>query len=162
MLPNVPDVALRDQQGREVRLRALLAERTVALNFIFTGCSSFCPPQTAVFRSVQARLDELRSARYAPLLLSLTLDPLNDTPQALTQYAARFDARLGLAQGWLMLTGAPDVVERTTRAFDASAGNPDDHPAQLWVGCSANARWLRSSGLASADDVLRMMRKAAA
>jgi protein SCO1 len=160
--PVVPDVILMDEQGRTFRLRSLLAERTVAINFIFTGCTSFCPPQTAVFRAAQERLGELRSVAHAPLLLSLSVDPLNDSPKALSQYAARFDARLGLNQGWLMLTGEPAAVERTSRAFGASSVRVDDHPVQLWVGCAPKSRWFSTTGLASADDVLRLMKAAAA
>jgi protein SCO1 len=158
----VPDVSVQDDQGRMLKLRALIAERTVAINFIYTGCSSFCPPQTAVFKAVQSRLNELREARYAPLLLSLSIDPLNDTPQALAKYAARFDARLGAEQGWLMLTGAPAAMEQTARAFRASTQRVDDHPTQLWVGCAPKSRWQSVAGLANADDVLRMMKAAAA
>lgn len=160
--PAIPDVSLLDEQGRSVRLRALLADRTVAINFIYTGCSSFCPPQTAVFRATQLRFGELRGSSHAPLLLSLSIDPLSDSPQALRQYAARFDAKLGSAHGWMMLTGDVGAVERTTRAFGASSQRVDDHPVQLWVGCAPKARWFSTTGLASADDVLRMMKAAAA
>jgi cytochrome oxidase Cu insertion factor (SCO1/SenC/PrrC family) len=160
--PAVPDVSLVDDQGRLVKLRALLADRTVAINFIFTGCVSFCPPQTAVFRATQQRLAELRGAIATPLLLSLSIDPLNDTPRSLAQYAARFDAKLGLAQGWLMLTGEPENMERAVRAFGASSRRIDDHPAQLWVGCASKSRWFSSAGMASADDVLRLMKAAGA
>jgi protein SCO1 len=160
--PIVPDVSLLDEQGRSVRLRSLLVDRTVAINFIYTGCSSFCPAQTAVFRAAQERFGELRSAVHAPLLLSLSIDPLNDSPKALAQYAARFDAKLGLAQGWLMLTGDTATLERTTRAFGASSARVDDHPVQLWVGCTPKARWFSTTGLASTDDVLRLMKAAAA
>jgi protein SCO1 len=160
--PVVPDVTLLDEQGRSVRLRSLLVDRTVAINFIFTGCSSFCPPQTAVFRAAQERFGELRSVAHAPLLLSLSIDPLNDSPKALAQYAARFDAKLGLAHGWMMLTGDAASLERTTRAFGASSARVDDHPVQLWVGCAPKARWFSTTGLASTDDVLRLMKAAAA
>lgn len=160
--PVIPDVSLLDEQGQSVRMRNLLAERTVAINFIYTGCSSFCPPQTAVFRAAQQRLGELRGSQHPPLLLSLSIDPLGDSPQALRQYAARFEARLGLAHGWMMLTGAVEAVERTVRAFGANSQRVDDHPVQLWVGCAPKARWFSTSGLASADDVLRMMKAAAA
>jgi protein SCO1 len=160
--PQIPDVTLQDEQGRAVNLRSLIAGRTVAINFIYTGCSSFCPPQTAVFRAVQSRLGELREVRYAPLLLSLSIDPLNDTPQALAKYAARFDAKLGLLQSWLMLTGEPAVMEQAARGFLASTQRVDDHPTQLWVGCVPMAHWQSVAGLANADDVLRMMKAAAA
>lgn len=160
--PAVPDVHLLDSTGASVGLRELAARRTIALNFIYTGCSSFCPPQTAVFRAVQARLGEVRRPGLEPLLLSLSIDPLNDTPAALARYAERFDAPLSLGHGWLMLTGEPAAVARTTRAFNASVTDPADHPAQLWVGCEAKGRWLNANALAEPDDVFRMMRRVSA
>lgn len=160
--PRVPDVSLLDQQGRAVRLSDLVNGRTVAINFIYTGCASFCPPQTAVFRALQSRLGELSQSSAKPLLLSLSLDPLNDTPQALVQYASRFDAKLGMSSAWLMLTGEVAAMEKAVRAFGTSSVRIDDHPAQVWVGCQAKSRWLRTAGLASADDLLRMMKTVAA
>jgi protein SCO1 len=161
--PRPPDVSLLDDAGRSVSLRALLARHTVAINFIFTGCLSFCPPQTAVFREVQRRLGELGSgSAYPPLLLSISLDALNDTPQALAQYAAKFEARLGLPARWLMLTGDASALRDTARAFGAGTERLDDHPAQLWVGCMPRAHWRNAAGLAAPDDVLRLLRAASA
>ena len=160
--PSVPDVRLLDSTGTSVGLRELTARHTVALNFIYTGCSSFCPPQTAVFRAVQARLAEVRGPSLNPLLLSLSIDPLNDSPSALARYASRFEARLGLAHGWLMLTGETAAIARTTRAFNASVIDPAEHPAQLWVGCEPKGRWLNANALAAPDDVLLMMRRVSA
>lgn len=159
----IPDVQLQDDKGRSHALRELIERHTVALNFIYTGCLSFCPPQTSVFRAVQTRLQELKdNSPYAPLLLSLSIDPLNDTPAALASYAARFDAKLGLPQRWLMLTGSAPTMEQAARAFRASTQRVDDHPALLWVGCAAKSRWQSAAGLANADDVLRMMKAASA
>jgi protein SCO1 len=160
--PVLPNVSLIDDQGRSLSLMALCEHRTVAVNFIFTGCVSFCPPQTAIFRAAQARFDELRGLKQPPLLLSISIDPLNDSAQSLARYASRFDARLGLAQGWLMLTGDVASIEKTSRAFGASSQRIDDHPPKLWVGAASKSRWLSSNGLASADDILRLMKAVAA
>lgn len=160
--PRPPDVSLLDEQGRSHGLQALLARHTVAINFIYTGCASFCPPQTAVFREVQRRLADARAGRFPPLLLSISIDPLNDTPRALARYAARFDVQLGVPAHWLMLTGDAAVLRDTARAFDVSTERVDEHPAQLWVGCVPRSRWLNAAGLAGPDDVLRLMRVAEA
>lgn len=160
--PRPPDVSLLDDQGHGHSLRMLLARHTVAINFIYTGCASFCPPQTAVFREVQRRLADARAGTFPPLLLSISIDPLNDTPRALARYAARFDVRLGVAAHWLMLTGDVAALRETARAFDADTDRVDQHPAQLWVGCVPRSRWLNAAGLTSPDDVLRLMRVAEA
>lgn len=165
-MPVIPDVRLLDEQSREHSLRSLMESHTVAINFIYTGCSSFCPPQTAVFKAVQSRMNEaLRGASYAPLLMSISIDPLNDTPETLARYAARFEARLGLKQRWMMFTGEPGAIAQTARAFYAasvSGTRVEDHPAQIWIGCAPRARWRSIASLPSADDVLRLMKEAAA
>lgn len=146
--PAIPDVTLLDDRRRAYRLPALLAGRPVAVGFFYTGCSAVCPPQTATFRALQSVLKE---RAVQALLLSVSLDPLADTPQALGDYAARFGARLGLDQGWLMLTGAPAPLARVWAAFDSASGRPEDHPATMWIGCADRRRWMRTAGLASPD-----------
>jgi protein SCO1/2 len=159
-VPALPDAMLVDHRGQPSRFDALVAGRTVAIDFVFTGCVSFCPPQTAIFRAVHDRWSELRDLPRPPLLLSISIDPFNDSPQALAAYARRYDLRLGDERGWLILTGEPPQVERVLRAFGTGTGGAvQDHAPQLWVGCPARRRWLSSSGLPGASDVLRMMRE---
>ncbi|RZM00922.1 MAG: SCO family protein [Variovorax sp.] len=161
--PTPPDATLVDDRGRPLRFDALVAERTVAINFIFTGCASFCPPQTAIFRAVRERWGELGHLPRPPLLLSISIDPFNDSPQAIAAYARRYDLRLGVDAGWLILTGEVPQVERVLRAFGTGTGAaPQDHAPQLWVGTPARGRWLASSGMPAAADVLRMMREVGA
>ena len=52
--PNVPDEQMLDHNGRAVRfVRDLVHGRVFVMNFIFTGCTTVCPPQTAL--AVRAR-----------------------------------------------------------------------------------------------------------
>ena len=146
--PHIPQVSLQDQDGRSHHLSHLLAGRPVAISFFFTGCTTFCPPQTAAFRDLQTILPQ-RAPRA--LLLSISLDPLADTPQALRAYAGRFGARLGLDERWMMLTGTPAALSPVWAAFDSVTGRPEDHLATLWVGASDRKRWARSTGLVAAN-----------
>src|SRR5262245_57121225 len=44
----IPDVALLDQHGRQVQLyQDLIKDKVVAINFIFTTCSTVCLPAGA-------------------------------------------------------------------------------------------------------------------
>lgn len=158
--PHLPDLALLDHRGEPQRLLPLFAAGPVAVNFIYTGCASFCPPQTAIFRQLQDLLDV--PPRLAGTLLSISIDPLSDTPAALARYAARFEARLGVSEHWLMLTGSPAQIDAVLAGFGLHAAALVDHPAQVWVGHAARARWTRTLGLASAADLARWMRAAAA
>lgn len=156
--PRVPAVDLLDHQGQAHALRALIDGPTV-MSFFFTGCSTVCPPQTAVMRDLQQRLIAARPAGKArvPLLLSISLDPLNDTPAALAAYAGRFSARLGRDAGWLMLTGAVPALRQVWAAFDAPAGQPAEHTAILWVSDAAARRWTRTSALTPVARLAQML-----
>ena len=162
--PRVPDVTLLDHRGEPVALRPLLARGPVAVNFFYTGCSSFCPPQTAIFRQLQDLLQAQDSAQQTTLI-SLSIDPLGDSPQAVARFAERYAARIGAEARWWMLTGnaaRTRDIEEVLQAFGAHAASLADHPAQIWVGHAGKSRWLRSLGLASANDILQWLRAAAA
>jgi protein SCO1/2 len=158
--PRLADTPLLDHQGQPHRLQALLSDGPVAVNFIYTGCVSFCPPQTAVFRQLQALLAQ--PPALTGMLVSISIDPLSDTPSALARYAARFDARLGVRERWLMLTGSPAQIDAVLAGFGLHAAALLEHPSQVWVGMAKHARWTRALGLASAEDLARWMRAAAA
>ncbi|AKJ27593.1 SCO family protein [Caldimonas brevitalea] len=124
-----PDVGLWLDDGRPVGLRTLLQGRATAVQFMFTGCSAICPVQGALFAQAQARLQARPAAREARLL-SLSLDPLGDTPAALA--------------AWRQRHGADDVLWRAAvpRQLDASqlmaAFNPgeperDAHMTQVYL-----------------------------
>lgn len=144
--PVLPDVPLRDQDNRLVHLqRELLTGRTVIVNFMFTGCQTVCPPQTALLREAVRQL----GARKGPgvLVLSITVDPLADGPAQLRAYGERYDLPMGRDRGWVLLTGKPADVARLLVAFDVPAAAPGEHPSLLWLGDVARGRWTRASSL---------------
>lgn len=143
----LPDVELVDQDGRRHALRAL-GNGPVLLSFFYTGCSSVCPPQTASLRAMRQQLQQAKNNARLPLILSITVDPLGDTPQALRSYAQRFGVRLGLDQGWLMLTGNASDLAVVWRAFDVPTSGAGDHPSTLWFRREPAQRWTRASALA--------------
>src|SRR5262245_57835471 len=53
----MPDVRVYDQKGAQKSFYTdLVKGKTVAINFIFTTCTTICPPLTATFRKVQQDL----------------------------------------------------------------------------------------------------------
>ena len=145
--PLLPDVPLLDQDGRRMHLqRDLIDGRTVIINFMFTGCQTVCPPQTALLHEARRRLLE-RGSAHDLLVLSLTVDPLADGPAQLRAFGQRYQLPVGLARGWVLLTGGPADVARLLAAFDVPAGAPGNHPSLLWVGHAPSGRWTRSSSL---------------
>src|SRR6185295_4805382 len=54
---NIPDVEVLDQDGNTRHFYSdLIKGKTVAINFIFTNCTTICPPLGATFARVQRDL----------------------------------------------------------------------------------------------------------
>jgi len=139
--PALPDVELFDQDGRRVRLPELIRGRTVAINFVYTTCTTVCSPLTAIFAQVQQALGP-RVGREVHLL-SITIDPAVDTPERLDAYASQF----GRKEGWRFVTGAPADVARVLRAFGAHVADKESHTPMVLVGNEPNGAWSRLFGL---------------
>jgi cytochrome oxidase Cu insertion factor (SCO1/SenC/PrrC family) len=97
VIAQVPDFKLTERSGREMTLDDFAGKVWVA-DFIFTRCSGPCPNLSAKFRAMQNELAEEPNVR----LVSICLDPENDTPAALVDYAKRFNAQ---GERWFFLTG---------------------------------------------------------
>jgi protein SCO1 len=157
--PQVPDVAVQDQDGRTWKLRSDLAgPQPVVLSFMFTSCAATCPPQTAALRELRRALDADAALRPV-LLLSITVDPLADGPAQLNAYAQRYGIAAGREQGWLFLTGERAALARAWRAFGVDASAPDAHPSLLWIAHAERERWTRSSALNPPQQLLRAVRE---
>ena len=104
-VPNLADVpfALRDQTGAEFSSESLKGRVWMGAIF-FANCPGPC------FRENQAIADILREIDDPDfMVVSLTCDPANDTPEALATYAARFDAD---PKRWKFLTGDLKLIEQ--------------------------------------------------
>lgn len=148
----LPDVAVRDQEGRNyVFHRDLVKGRKVLVNFVFTSCTSICSPMTATFRAVQQ--DLVRRKIDDVHLISVSVDPLTDTPQVLRQYAKRFDA----GPGWTFVTGSRKSIDEILKVFAVSAANFNDHSPMVYIGDDATGRWSRTFGAAAPEAIVTKM-----
>ena len=118
VLAELPDFSLTDRSGRTVTRQEMLGKVNV-VDFIFTNCAAQCPQVTAQMVKVQTfALPRWKNVQ----LLSLTVDPENDTPQALAKYAKDFEAD---PKRWLFLTGPKDRLDDLTRnGFKVASGSP--------------------------------------
>lgn len=148
----VPDVTLTNQEGKPLALSALLAtDRPVLLNFIFTSCTAICPAMSATFTSVQ---DQLGSDSDRILMISVSIDPEHDTPEALAEYAQRFRA----GPQWQFLTGSLDDSIAVQRAFDADRGDKMNHAPLTLLRATSGSDWVRYEGFARAADLAQEAR----
>ena len=96
----IPDVEVLDQDGNALHFyRDLIKDKTVAINFIFTNCTTICPPLAATFARVQKEMGDKVGKDVH--FISISVDPLTDTPERLKAWGAKFKA----GAGWTFVTG---------------------------------------------------------
>jgi protein SCO1 len=149
-----PDVILVDQDGVRHRFVSDLIEGRIAvISFVFTGCTTICSPVGANMGALDALLGGQVGSRVS--LLSVTLDPFNDTPERLAKWRRQFDDK----SGWRLLTGAPEQVDRVLYAMRQSETDIAQHDAFLWVGNSRTKTWTRVSSLAAPETIATLIRR---
>jgi protein SCO1/2 len=121
--------------------------RPVVLNFVYTSCTTICPMSSQVFEQFQ---DELGGAREAVHLVSISIDPEQDTPARLREYAGRFHA----LKGWDHYSGTLAASLAVQRAFNAYRGDKMSHIPLTLVRAAPGKPWVRFDGFARADDLL--------
>jgi protein SCO1 len=156
---NFQGLKLKDQEGWPLDT-AKLRGRLVLVNFVYTGCSTVCPMQTRSLADMQRQLPP--ALRQRVHLLSVSLDPLQDTPQALKDFARRMGADLN---GWTFATGRPRDTDRLATALrlykpDPAVRKPDDHNTALWLIDAKGSVRMRYAG--NPPDVPRLLRELAA
>jgi protein SCO1 len=136
------NILLHDQHGKPVRFYDdLVKGKTVVINLMYTGCGETCPANTAEL----AKINDLLGQRMGRdiFMVSLSIDPVADTPARLKQYWESFGAK----PGWLFLTGKPGEIERLRRelgAYDLDPlidANPSQHAGFITVGNDRTDRW---------------------
>jgi protein SCO1/2 len=91
------DFSLTDRTGRNVA-RSELDGKILVVDFLYTSCSLTCP----VVNKCMAQIQQLTTNQPDVKLVSLTVDPRDDTVDALEKYGERFGAD---TNRWLLLTG---------------------------------------------------------
>ena len=144
----VPDLPLVRDDGKPVRLPQELDDgRVVVLNFIYTTCTTICPLTSQVFGVLQEKLGADRARVH---LVSLSIDPEQDTPARLREYAKRYHA----GPGWQHYTGTVQASNAAQQAFATYRGDKMNHEPVTLVRLAPGAAWIRLDGFASADDLL--------
>jgi protein SCO1 len=143
----VPDVQLLDGSGTAVTLQELLETgEPVALNFIFTTCTTICPVMTATFAQMQRELGESADQVH---LVSISIDPEYDRPAVLEAYARQFQA----GGNWTFLTGETNDIVTVLRSFDAYTGSKMSHRPITLLKRPGTESWVRIDGLASGQSL---------
>ena len=143
----IPPVELTRDDGARVSLPKELADgRPVVVNFIYTTCTTICPLSSQVFELFQRRLGANRNLVH---LVSISIDPEEDTPAQLRRYAQQFHA----GAGWQYYTGTTQASIAAQRAFAVYRGDKMNHTPVTLMRNAAGGPWVRLEGFATADDL---------
>jgi protein SCO1/2 len=144
----IPGVTLTRDDGRSVPLSAELDDgRPVVLNFIYTSCTTICPLSSQIFEQFQ---DDLGEARNSVHLVSISIDPEQDTPARLRAYAAQYHA----ARGWNHYSGSTASIIAVQKAFNAYRGDKMSHSPLTLMRAAPGRPWVRFDGFARADALM--------
>jgi protein SCO1/2 len=91
-------------------------------------------------------------------MISITIDPDNDTPAQLKMYAKNF----GTGKQWTFLTGRMQDIKSVLLAFDGYRGDKMNHEPLTLMRQAAGKPWIRIDGFANPDELVSEYRKAAA
>ena len=97
------DFSLTNSAGGQVVTRHDFGGKILVVDFLFTSCSLTCP----AVNSQMAQIQHLTTNDPDVKLISLTVDPRDDTPSVLQKYGAGFGAD---TNRWFFLTGNKSVL----------------------------------------------------
>jgi protein SCO1/2 len=134
VIQKAPDFALMTQDGKPLRL-ADLNGKVILVSFIFTTCNGTCPATTHRMAQIQEALNDRGLWKEGRVrLLSITLDPDRDQPEALRNYMRLYDVD---SAHWSFLTGPPEKVKKTIADWGMwarpAANGQLDHPSRIFL-----------------------------
>ena len=104
VLGNAPSFELIDENGQPFSSVAL-GEKLWVVDFFFTTCPGPCPRMSANMKQLNQRFADRKDVA----LLSITVDPQGDSPDALLRYGQRMKADFSQ---WHFLTGSDDAIHQ--------------------------------------------------
>jgi protein SCO1 len=120
----VPDSTFVDQDGKKRKFSAFRGS-TVILTFIYTKCPipTFCPMMDRHFVTLQEHFRDDPALKKVHLV-TVSFDPVTDTPPVLKAHARELKADL---TRWTFLTGDRDEIDRFAARFGLSVARaPND------------------------------------
>ena len=128
-----------DQDGNRLRFYDdVLKGKVVAINFIFTNCQGACPLMTQQLTMVRDMLGaELGKDIH---FVSISIDPLRDTPKAMKEFAGTHHAD---EAGWRFITGDPKNLENIVKRLGQYNDDVEAHSTLLLAANVRTAHWTK-------------------
>ena len=148
------DLPLLNQEGRRVRFYSdVLKDKVVLISFIYTSCKDACPVIMHRLSQVKNQLGEAFGKQV--FFVSMSVDPVRDTPQALTKYARQHHAE---HPGWMFLTGEKANVDRILTKLGQYSEKPEAHSTMLLAGNVGTRHWTKVGPTVSVAGVAAKLR----
>ena len=146
----IPDLVLRDQEGRRVRFYSdLIKDKVVVVSFFYTSCSYSCTLQGRTFSKLQSLLGERLGKSI--FLISVTIDPVKDNPEQLKAWARRYDVQ----SGWTLVTGEEAEMNKLLVPFVGNRAGGGMHVPVTFIANDRKGLWTSASGVFAPEDLLR-------
>jgi protein SCO1 len=144
------DLALLTQEGKQVRFYSdVLKGRVVLISFIYTHCTDACPLIIHKLSQIKDGLGESFGTQV--YFVSMSVDPVRDTPEALAKYTKQQKADI---PGWIFLTGEKKNVDAILRKLGQYSATPEAHSTMFLAGNVRTRHWAKISPVAPVGAVV--------
>ncbi|WP_050009694.1 SCO family protein [Flavobacterium sp. B17] len=118
----VPAFELTDQNNKKITDKDMLG-KVYLVEFFFSKCPTICPVMNRNMRAIE---DEISDPDFG--IISISIDPENDTPELLKEHAERIGAK---SPNWHFLTGNRDYIGKLADQFNIYVGDKEDESESL-------------------------------
>jgi len=146
------DLPVIAQDGKQRRFFSdVLKDKVVLIYLFYTNCENTCPVINQTLAHVQKLLGQRLGSEIN--LVSITTDPVRDTPPVVREYSEYF----GPLPGWFFLTGERQYIETIVGRLGHTSPDPTAHTTYLMVGNVAKGRWTKLKPTASETEIVAML-----
>lgn len=140
----LPNVAVVDQDRRQLKFYDdLIKGKIVVISFVYTSCNSICPLTIARLAEVHETLGDAMGRDI--FFVSVSIDPIPDTPEKLKEYANAFK----IGPGWSFITGDPEHIDLIRYKLGERSGKAiAQHKNEVLMFNDATGEWSRDSAFA--------------
>ncbi|WP_103068965.1 SCO family protein [Aquimarina sediminis] len=144
--------SLQNQFGEDVNFHDLIKGKVVALNFIFTSCKTICPPMGVNFIHLKKLMNK-RVENSELVMLTISIDPITDTPERLLEWSKKFEA----GPGWTLLTGEKKNITTILKNLEVYTALKEEHAPIILLGKGGENNWIRTNGLANPQELAKTL-----
>ncbi len=143
----IPDVEVLRQDKKTVKLIDEINDgKVTVISFVYTTCTAVCPMTSQILYNVQEKLGAQLSKVH---IMSISIDPENDTPEKLAEYAKKYHAK----NAWQHYTSSEEVSIKIQKAFGAYKGDKMNHSPITLLKAPSSSNWVKIDGFSTPDDL---------